>query len=191
MGRFSDWAPDYDGHWMQRVIFEPVQRKVVELAAEQVPKPAMILDVGCGTGRLLRTASERFPGAGLKGLDPAEGMVKHAQAASGGRFEVRLGTAENLPFAGSEFDLVFSTMTFHHWADQRQAVTEIARVLKPAGRWVLADFVAAGLMRYIRRLLRIKRLPERRELEAMLKSAGLRVIAEGRVQRISVLAIGR
>ncbi len=192
VGRFSEWAPHYDRHWMQRLLFEPVQRKVVDLAARQVPDPAMILDVGCGTGRLLRTASERFPGAALKGVDPAVGMVERARAVSDGRFDVELGTAEQLPFAAGEFDLVFSTMTFHHWADQRQGVAEIARVLKPAGRWVLADFIATGLMRYIRALLRIKRMPERTELEAMLRSAGLRVVAEDGVQsRISVLAIGR
>lgn len=192
MGRFSEWAPTYDRHWMQRLIFKPVQRKVLELAAEEVSHPARVLDVGCGTGRLLAAASERFPGAVLQGVDAAEGMVQQAQAVSGGRFDVRLGTAEKLPFAGAQFDLVFSTMTFHHWADQRQGIAEIARVLTPAGRWVLADFIATGLMRYIRRLLRINRMPERTELEAMLTLAGLRVVGEARLQsRISVLAIGR
>lgn len=187
--RFSRWAPTYDRHVLQRLIFEPVQKTVLELAVAEVASPNAILDVGCGTGRLLRAAGERFPGARLEGIDAAEGMIEQAKAAGGANFQV--ATAEHLPFPSAEFDLVFSTMTFHHWADQPQGIAEIARVLKPGGRWVLADFVATGVMRYVRRLFRWRQFPEREHLDAMLASARLRVVAERRVQgRISVLAIG-
>src|SRR5207253_2141154 len=77
--------------------------------------------------------------------------------------------------------LVFGTMTYHHWADQRQGIVEVARVLASGGRWLLADFVASGLMRYVRRLLRLRRFPERGEIGAMLASAGMGVLAERRV----------
>jgi ubiquinone/menaquinone biosynthesis C-methylase UbiE len=192
--RFSRWAPSYDRHVLQRLVFEPVQRTVLDLAARQVSSPRAILDVGCGTGRLLRTAEERFAGARLEGVDAAEGMIEQAKEAAGegSRIRFQLGTAEHLPFPDSEFDLVFSTMTFHHWADQRQSIVEIARVMTPSGRWILADFVATGVLRYIRRLFRLRQFPERKELDAMLAAAGLAVAAELRVQqRISVLAIGR
>jgi ubiquinone/menaquinone biosynthesis C-methylase UbiE len=192
--RFSRWAPDYDRHVLQRLVFEPVQRTVLDLAATEVPQPAAILDVGCGTGRLLRSAGERFPAARLEGVDAAEGMIEQARlsAGAGSKISFQLGTAERLPFPDRRFDLVFSTMTFHHWADQRQSVSEVARVMTPAGRWILADFIATGLMRYIRRLFRMNRFPERAQLDTMLEAAGLRVVAEHRVQgRISVLAIGK
>jgi ubiquinone/menaquinone biosynthesis C-methylase UbiE len=191
--RFSRWAPDYDRHVLQRLVFEPVQRTVLDLAAAEVSHPAAILDVGCGTGRLLRSAEERFPAARLEGVDASEGMIEQARlsAAAGSRISFQLGTAEHLPFPERLFDLVFSTMTFHHWADQRQSIAEVARVITPAGRWILADFVATGLMRYVRRLLRMNRFPERAQLDTMLEAAGMRVVAERRVQgRISVLAIG-
>ena len=192
--RFSRWAPKYDSHYLQRLVFEPVQQAVLELAAQEVPRPTAILDVGCGTGRLLRTAGERFAGARLEGVDAAEGMIEQARASAGpaGTINFQLATAEHLPFPGGQFDLVFSTMTFHHWAEQRQGVAEIERVMTPEGRWILADFVATGLLRYVRRLFRMNRFLEREELDAMLASAGLRVVAGRRVQsRISVLAIGR
>jgi ubiquinone/menaquinone biosynthesis C-methylase UbiE len=191
--RFSRWAPKYDRHYLQRFVFEPVQKAVLELASHQVAHPTAILDVGCGTGRLLRTAAEQFPGARLEGIDAAEGMIEQAKAAAGptGKINFQLATAERLPFPDGQFDLVFSTMTFHHWADQRRGAGEIARVLTPSGRWLLADFIATGWLRYIRRLFRLTRFLEREELDTMLASAGLRVLAERRVQsRISVLAIG-
>ena len=194
--RFDRWATTYDRHWLQRVIFEPVQRTVLDLAALEVPRPGAILDVGCGTGRLLRAAEARFPGAELVGVDPAPQMVRQAQASAGEGSSIRFhqAAAEKLPFPDSRFDLVFSTLTFHHWSDQAKAVAEIARVLAPGGRWLLADFVATGLMRYVRQLLRLKRFPERESLRAMLAPAGLRVVTERTVRglhgQVAVLAIG-
>ena len=192
--RFSRWAPKYDRHYLQHFVFEPVQKAVLELAAQQVPHPAAILDVGCGTGRLLRTAADQFPDARLEGVDAAEGMIEQARASAGpsSKISYQLATAEDLPFPAGQFDLAFSTMTFHHWADQRRGVAELARVMAPSGRWILADFIATGWLRYVRRLFRLTRFLERDELDAMLASAGLRVVAERRVQsRISVLSIGR
>lgn len=192
--RFSRWAPKYDRHYLQRFVFEPVQKAVLELAAKEVPHPAAILDVGCGTGRLLRSAAGQFPGARLEGVDAAQGMIDQARSSAGpvNKINFQLATAEQLPFPDAQFDLAFSTMTFHHWADQGRGVAEIARVMTPGGRWILADFIATGLLRYVRRLFRMTRFLEREELDAMLASAGLRVVEERRVQRrIYVLAIGR
>jgi ubiquinone/menaquinone biosynthesis C-methylase UbiE len=192
--RFGRWAPTYDRHVLQRMIFEPVQKKVLELAETQVARPGAILDVGCGTGRLLRSAAERFPDARLQGVDAAEGMIEQARASAGegSRIDFKLAAAEELPFGDSQFDLVFSTMTLHHWADQRQGIAEVSRVMTPSGRWILADFVVAGVLRHFRRLLRLRQFPERSELDASLATAGLRVLGERRVQaRIYVLAIGR
>ncbi|MGH7765544.1 MAG: class I SAM-dependent methyltransferase, partial [Candidatus Dormibacteraceae bacterium] len=115
--RFSEWAPAYDRHHLQRRVFEPVQRMVLDLAAVEVPQPQAILDIGCGTGRLLRTCEQRFASARLEGVDAAEGMIEQARSsASGSSIGFQLGTAEHLPFGDAEFDIVFSTMTFHHWA---------------------------------------------------------------------------
>ncbi|HET7421876.1 MAG TPA: methyltransferase domain-containing protein [Candidatus Dormibacteraeota bacterium] len=195
--RFERWSGTYERHYLQRLVFEPVQEAVLDLAAAEMPKPIAILDVGCGTGRLLRSAERRFPGATLEGVDAARGMIKQAQAVlpAGSRIRFQVAPAEKLPFANGQFDLAFSTMTFHHWDDQRGAVAEVARVLKPGGRWLLADFVVDGFMRYVRRALRLRQFPERAQLEAMLRPYGLAVLAERKVRglrgQVPVLAIGR
>lgn len=195
--RFNRWSGNYERHYLQRLVFEPVQEAVLDLAAAEVPKPGAILDVGCGTGRLLRAAEQRFPTAALEGVDAALGMIKHAQAVLPARSRIRFrqATAEKLPFAAGQFDLVFSTMTFHHWDDQRGAMVEIGRVLKPGGRWLLADFVVEGFMRYVRRVLRLRQFPERVQLDLMLRDAGMHVVAVKKVRglrgQVPVLAIGR
>ncbi len=184
--RFNRWAESYERHPLQRLILEPIQRTLLEVAASEVPQPRAILDVGCGTGRLLRAAAEVFPEARLDGVDAAAEMVRVAQATmpADARITFRLAGAEALPFGDGLFDLVFSTMTFHHWTDQRAGIGEVARVLAPDGRWLLADFIASGLMKYVRRIFRLRRFPERRDLLPMLAAAGLEVATERTVRGV-------
>jgi hypothetical protein len=85
-------------------------------------------------------------------------------------------------------------MTFHHWADQGRGIAEIARVLTPGGRWLLAEFVASGFVGLIRRVLRLHQFPERADLRKRLSVSGLQVLAEERVKglrgQVVVMAIG-
>src|SRR5579859_1914579 len=173
--RFDRWAPTYDRHHMQRLVFEPMQRTLLDVAAAQSPNAGAILDVGCGTGRLLRSARTRYPVATLEGVDAAAGMVREAEALTppGGGIRYRQGTAEALPFPDRTFDLVFSTMTFHHWSDQEKGIAEIRRVLASGGQWLLADFMPSGYMRLVRRIFRMRQFPVRGEIDARLADAGL------------------
>ena len=180
---------------MQLFIFDRVHRTVLELSAQEVVQPAAILDIGCGTGRLLRAAELRFPGAELVGVDAADEMVKQAEASrpAGSRIRFQQAIAEDLPFPAAHFELVFSTLTFHHWQAQRQGIAEVARVLTPTGRWLLADFIPSGYVRYVRRMLRLHQFLERRELEANLADSRLAVVSERRVPglggQVRVLAV--
>jgi ubiquinone/menaquinone biosynthesis C-methylase UbiE len=192
--RFNRWAPGYDQHWMQRRIFAPVQRIVLELAQEQVARPGAILDIGCGTGKLLALARDRFPDAKLVGVDAAIEMVRQARASHlTEAIQFQQAMAEELPFPDASFDLAFSTMTFHHWQDQNRGVAEIARVLTPGGRWLLAEFVATGFMKHVRRVLRLHQFPDRASLQAILSTRGLRVVAQkpvpGLRRQVTVFAI--
>ena len=183
--RFNRWATTYDRHWMQRIIFDPIQRSVLQAAAEEVGSPGAILDVGCGTGRLLKSARVRFPAARLVGVDAAAEMVKYALSSTpDGTIEFQQASAEGLPFPNDSFDLVFSTMTFHHWQDQARGAAEVARVLAPGGRWLLADFVASGFIKPVRALLRLHQFPDLAHLQAMLADAGLKMVKEQRVSRL-------
>ena len=62
------------------------------------------------------------------------------------RLRFSTGVAERLPHPGQTFDLVVSTTSFDHWADQLAGLTECARVLVPGGHLVLADQFSAWLL---------------------------------------------
>jgi len=100
-----------------------------------------VLDVGCGTGRLLRAARPCYPAAELVGVDLARQMVATAIAVtpSGLRIRYVQARAERLPFPDARFDLVFATLSLRHWADSPVGMAEVARVLRPNGMVVVAD----------------------------------------------------
>ena len=172
--KFNERAEHYENDWLGRNFHQQVQRLTIELAARERSDPQAILDVGCGTGALLRAAAVRFPAATRAGADPAERMIAvAADAAPTARFVV--APAERLPFGDAEFDLVVSTNSFHNWPDQRAGIAEIGRVLRPGGTLVLVDPFAVGVLRPWAALIGKRgRMRTKPEVEAMLADAGLR-----------------
>lgn len=149
--KFNRRSMTYEDSREQWFFFDRVHNAVLDLVESQA-HPESILDVGCGTGRLLRKARERWPDARLIGVDPAEGMVERAHfLTAGATFYVSM--AELLPLPDASIDLAFSTMSYHHWVDQVQGIREITRVLRPEGCLFLADiWPPIGLSKVIRHL---------------------------------------
>ena len=131
----------YDSSPLQPTLFAPVHQTALQLAAHLVPDARRVLDVGCGTGRLLRQVRQRYRPAELVGVDLARGMLAAAIAATTTELRIHYlhAGAEHLPFTDEMFDLVFATMTMRHWTDQAAGIAEIGRVLTPGGVLVLAD----------------------------------------------------
>jgi len=104
--------------------------------------------VGCGTGYLLGRLAARAPQAeALAGIDAAPAMIAVATgAAADSRLRFVVGSAERLPWPAETFDLVVSTTSFDHWADQRAGLAECSRVLAPGGCLILADLFSALLL---------------------------------------------
>lgn len=173
---FDRWAASYDRSWTQWIFFGPVHQGVVRAAATVAAAPTRILDVGCGTGALLRVLCERLPGADLTGVDASREMIRMAAASNPAPERLRFVhcMAELLPFPDSQFDLAVSTISFHHWADQRRGLREVARVLAPGAPFVFADHFATALQRvFFLTPERRQRFRTPREIESMLASAGL------------------
>ncbi len=136
--KFNHWSLSYENSWWQWFLFDRLQRRVLNMAKKGTA-PNTVLDVGCGTGRLLRKARKYWPEAQLIGVDPASGMIESARRLTpDAKFYV--GQAESLPLPDAKVDLAFSTASFHHWQDQEKGLREIKRVLQVGGLLFLADF---------------------------------------------------
>jgi len=122
--------------------------QAAELAVSVQAAPLRVLDVGCGTGYLLRLLAGRYPQATeLAGIDAAPSMIEAAeQVAEDQRLRFTIGVAERLPYPDDVFDLVVSTTSFDHWADQQAGLRECARVLAPGGHLMLADLFSPLLL---------------------------------------------
>jgi ubiquinone/menaquinone biosynthesis C-methylase UbiE len=139
------WPRIYDV--LNRVHFlgreELYRERTVDLAVIQPDEG--VLDVGCGTGNLTLAAKERVGNEGtVHGIDAAPEMIAEAQrkaAASGIEVDFRVGLIENLEFPDGHFDVVLSSLMLHHLPKDLKVrgVAEIARVLRPNGRFLAVD----------------------------------------------------
>ena len=145
VAQFNERARDYEAG--PRAMWHSViVNRSADVALSAVQIPLRVLDVGCGSGALLRQMNARLPNAlELIGVDPAIEMVRIARERAEGIEQFIQANAEQLPFEDNHFDLVVSTSSFDHWRDQLRGLTEVARVLHPAGRFVLADLCAGWL----------------------------------------------
>lgn len=115
--------------------------------------------------------SIHWPTAELFGVDPAERMVSEASRLNP-KAVFKLASAESLPFDDRTVDVVLSSMSFHHWGDQRKGIREIVRVLRPGGVLCLADH-AFPLAR-----LAGEKVKSRTQVRELAISAGLTILAQ-------------
>jgi ubiquinone/menaquinone biosynthesis C-methylase UbiE len=122
---------------------EMFRQYVLELANLQGGE--CLLDAGCGTGMMALRIAARYPGCTVHGIDISPKMIAVARRdaeTQGLAVDFRVGSITDLPYPGGSFDVVITNIMYHHLdlAEKRQAVAEIARVLKAGGRYVSAEF---------------------------------------------------
>ena len=136
---FDRWAPSYD--WLlPSVFYQAVHLRLLEYV--RLSKSAYVLDIGCGTGRLLNRLAQAYPHLQGKGIDLSPEMLEQARHSSryGDRLTFVRGLSDTIPTEDSLFEAVFSTISFLHYPDPQRVLTEIHRVLQPQGRFYLVDY---------------------------------------------------
>jgi ubiquinone/menaquinone biosynthesis C-methylase UbiE len=189
--RFFDlWSRVYDAPVVQRVVYRPEQDAVLDALGPA----ARVLDIGCGTGLLTSRVARDRPLATVVGCDLSAGMLEQASARGSAAVWVR-GDAVRVPFADMTFDAVLSTESFHWYPDQRLALAELHRVLRPGGRLLVSVLspITRVASRVMGRTTRITgndaHFPTRGEMRGLLAGSGFRVERQAAVRRFGVPSV--
>ena len=142
------WRYDLHGWLFDTCVFRGKGRELRQRAAilARLQPGDQVLDVGCGTGTLALDVQCRVGSAGrVVGIDPGQEQIARARAKAARHhlpIAFQIGVIEQLAFPDQTFDVVLSTLMMHHLPAslKAQGLAEIARVLKPGGRLVIADF---------------------------------------------------
>jgi SAM-dependent methyltransferase len=105
-----------------------------------VPENKEWLDVGCGTGALTDVILHGNRPRSVKGIDPSAGFIAHArQHILSAVTSFQVGDAQALPWANNEFDIAVSGLALNFVPEPARAVSEMTRVVRPAG--IVAAYV--------------------------------------------------
>lgn len=129
---------------MRRKALVPLQDVMV--ARDQ--RKVSLCDVACGTGRLLKDVRRLYPAMRLTGLDLSATYLEEAKRHHGSLRKVDWvnANAEEMPLEDASQDVVTSVFLFHELPPmvRRNVAAEVARILKPGGRFIFIDSLQIG-----------------------------------------------
>ena len=98
------------------------------------------LDLGCGTGEMLKLILQKDPHKELCGIDLSEEMLAVAKSKLPEQVKLLLGDSEALPFPDNTFDCITISFGLRNVTDKEKALRSMYRVLKPGGRLLVLEF---------------------------------------------------
>ena len=158
---YAAWSREFNMHFgYYRAGVNPLRREpmleqmnaevLARLHLDDIEEPSL-LDLGCGLGATLRSFARRLPDAHLLGLTCVPWQVEQAHALNdaagcGERVRVIQGDYQDTILPGSNFDGVYAieSSCHAHGADKGALLAEAHRLLRPGGRFVVADGFLGG-----------------------------------------------
>jgi len=120
-------------------------RHISEFAFESVDvgKNDKILDIGCGGGanieKFLKLTENNVDGLDYSNISVQESIKRNQKAIDGGRCSVIQGDVSDMPIDDKSYDLISAFSTIYFWPELDETFKEVARVIKPKGRFMIAQ----------------------------------------------------
>lgn len=179
---FSRAAEHYDGlAVLQRQVGEGLLERLAKLPVD----PAMLLDMGAGTGFFAARLADRYPDARVIALDISESMLHRARGRDSlaRRGSFICGDAESLPLPGESVEVIFSNLTLQWCSNLDSVFAEFKRVLREGGCMLFSSF-GPKTLRELRHAWQradghshVNEFAARPEIAAAMKRAGLARLA--------------
>ena len=145
-----------NGFWKREGVLEPQMARVlsrykpfIDSVAGELSPDAAVLDIGCGP----TCAGQLFPVRKLVFLDPLMDSYRETYGSLLPRGELITARAEDIPKPAASFDVVFSVNALDHMADPDTVLSEVRRVLKPRGIFLLGLFLHSEPIAVIRKVI--------------------------------------
>lgn len=178
---FANHAKTYDkklGSFASS-LYEPI------LSMARGVRARKVLDIGCGTGNILKLIWEEEPDAVYYGIDLSPAMLSQAEDKLKDGIRKRQvllseGDAENLPFKKKTMDLIICNASFHHYPNPGRALLEMHRVLERGGHLIIGDPCPSRFMAPLKNKFKKHRseyhIYTKSEFKRILKMAGFKVL---------------
>ncbi|MDF0534892.1 class I SAM-dependent methyltransferase [Shewanella sp. A32] len=138
--------------WLQQRLEQPL---LLGLFEHGLPVVEHALEIGCGFGQGISMIHKGFGASNVTAVDLDEEMLSYCAKRYVDVPWLTLAQADatTLPFADSSFNLVCDFAVFHHVPDWQQAVSEVFRVLRPGGSFVIEELYRAAICNPVSRRL--------------------------------------
>jgi ubiquinone/menaquinone biosynthesis C-methylase UbiE len=142
------WADKYDSLWVQKYSLGPTRKAIVDalLPILDKDKKYKILDMGCGTGQLLREIQAVFKDFNIEytGIDISHKMIEICRLKDSNADYFVSSIEDYKPLEG-KYDIIICTHSFPYYPDKPKAINKFNRLLKKDGVLLLAQASANSL----------------------------------------------
>ena len=134
-------AHKYNNLWVQKYSLGPTRREVkkIVLPLLEKNKELKILDIGCGTGQLIKEISEHYNKVNYLGIDVAENMIEVAKKNNKGK-NVKFKTSSIESFENNEkYDIIICTHAFPYFPNKQEMIKKMAGLCNKKGQVIIVN----------------------------------------------------
>ena len=134
-------AHKYNNLWVQKYSLGPTRREVkkIVLPLLEKNKELKILDIGCGTGQLIKEISDHYNKVNYLGIDVAENMIEVAKKNNKGK-NVKFKTSSIESFENNEkYDIIICTHAFPYFPNKQEMIKKMAGLCNKKGQVIIVN----------------------------------------------------